>query len=290
MTDPSRQSKLLAETKTVTSNAKPMLRPDTAVTEQELAGYADANYFDWWRVWASAVEGGEVREQDGLLMAATGAPQAWWNIAIVADRMSNLDEAIRRATAYFDGRHHPFILRIREGVDPASERAADEAGLPYSDTIPGLVLYPIPAVEERQPGLEIRAVADSETLDQHVELVAHAFHMSPDLVGKLIPMSLIHHPRWHSYGGYADGQPVAASALFITDGVAGLYWIATAEGFRRCGFGEAMTWHVIREGTAAGCQVATLQASDMGRPTYERMGFRYVVGYRTFVRPEPSGQ
>ncbi|MHC4592413.1 MAG: GNAT family N-acetyltransferase [Planctomycetota bacterium] len=259
------------------------------MTDNELAAHADANYFDWWRVWASAVEGGEVREQDGLLIAATGAPQAWWNIAIVTGQLSEPERKIRQGIAYFDGRHQPFILRIRDGVDPASERAADANGLPYSDTIPGLVLYPIPAVEGRQPALEIRTVADSETLDQHVRLVAHAFHMSPNLVRALIPMNLIHRPRWRSYVGYAEGQPVAASALFISDGVAGVYWVATSEGYRRRGFGEAMTWHVIREGAAAGCRVATLQASDTGRPIYERMGFRHVAGYKTFVRPEPSG-
>jgi ribosomal protein S18 acetylase RimI-like enzyme len=259
------------------------------MTDKELAAHADANYFDWWRVWASSVEGGEVRERDGLLIAATGAPQAWWNIAIVTDQLRKPDERIRQATEYFDGRQQPFILRAREGVDTASERAAEINGLPYSDTIPGLVLFPIPAVEDGQADLEIRTVADGQTLNQHVYLVAHAFHMSPDQVGKLIPTNLIHHPRWRSYVGYADGQPAAASALFITDGVAGVYWVATAEGFRRRGFGEAMTWHAIREGTAAGCRVATLQASDMGRPIYERMGFRYVAGYKTFVRPEPSG-
>jgi GNAT superfamily N-acetyltransferase len=112
--------------------------------------------------------------------------------------------------------------------------------------------------------------------------------MSPDVVRKLSPMSLIRHPRWRSYVGYADGQPVATSALLITGDVAGVYWVATAEAFRGRGYGEAMTWHVVREGAAAGCRVAALQASDMGRPVYERMGFRYVAGYRTFVPPKPT--
>jgi hypothetical protein len=87
------------------------------VNDEELAGYADTNYFDWWRAWASAVEGGEVVERDGMLMAATGAPHAWWNIAMATRTLANPDEKIRQATAYFDGRGQPFIMRIREGVD-----------------------------------------------------------------------------------------------------------------------------------------------------------------------------
>jgi hypothetical protein len=34
-----------------------------------------------------------------------------------------------------------------------------------------------------------------------------------------------------------------------------------------------------------GCVMAALQASEMGRPVYERMGFRLVSPYRTFHRP-----
>jgi ribosomal protein S18 acetylase RimI-like enzyme len=255
---------------------------------KELAQHADTNYFDWWRVWASAVDGGEVREEDGLLIAVTGSPHAWWNVAAATRPLSKPDEQIRRAISYFDGRNQPFILRVREGVDPASEEAAEVNGLPYTDTLPGLVLDPIPSTDGRQAPLEIRTVADAEMLEQHVGLVAQAFHMSLDDVRMLIPMKLIDHPRWRSYVGYSDGQPAAASALLVTDSVAGVYWVATAEGFRRRGFGEAMTWHSLREGRAAGCRVATLQASDEGRPIYERMGFRFVAGYKTFVRPEPS--
>ena len=39
------------------------------------------------------------------------------------------------------------------------------------------------------------------------------------------------------------------------------------------------------DGVADGCSVAILQASDMGRPVYERMGFRTVVEYLGFVDP-----
>jgi hypothetical protein len=94
--------------------------------------------------------------------------------------------------------------------------------------------------------LDIRTTADAVTLDAHVQIVAHAFHISPDVVANLIPMRHIGHPRWRSYVGYSDGQPVAASALLVTDNIAGVYWVPTMEGFRGRGFGEAMTWHVIR--------------------------------------------
>jgi predicted acetyltransferase len=65
-----------------------------------------------------------------------------------------------------------------------------------------------------------------------------------------------------------------------------VYNIATVEGARRRGYGTAMTVRVALDGRAAGCDVAALQASEMGRPIYERLGYRTVVRYRAFADPE----
>jgi predicted acetyltransferase len=67
---------------------------------------------------------------------------------------------------------------------------------------------------------------------------------------------------------------------------AGIYNVATLPSHRKRGYGEAMTWRAVAGGAAAGCDVAILQASQMGRPIYERMGFRLVAPYRTFHRPD----
>ena len=40
-----------------------------------------------------------------------------------------------------------------------------------------------------------------------------------------------------------------------------------------------MTARVVTDGLAAGCTAAALQASDIGRPMYERLGFRTAVSY-----------
>ena len=51
-----------------------------------------------------------------------------------------------------------------------------------------------------------------------------------------------------------------------------------------------MTMRIIDDGLAEGCDVAILQASDMGKPTYERLGFRTVVEYVGYVDPATLGR
>jgi predicted GNAT family acetyltransferase len=88
------------------------------------------------------------------------------------------------------------------------------------------------------------------------------------------------------YLGEAGGRAVAASTLVQTGSTAGIYNVATVNAFRRRGIGEAMTWHCVSYGLDSGCSLAVLQASSMGRPVYERMGFRTVAPYRTFHRKD----
>jgi GNAT superfamily N-acetyltransferase len=65
---------------------------------------------------------------------------------------------------------------------------------------------------------------------------------------------------------------------FRTDEVVGIHNVATIESARGRGYGTAMTWATIAD-AEPGVRVAVLKASALGRPVYERMGFRAVVEY-----------
>jgi predicted acetyltransferase len=71
--------------------------------------------------------------------------------------------------------------------------------------------------------------------------------------------------------------------------VAGIYFVSTLLEFRRRGFGEAMTWRGVLDGRATGCRLSYLRASRMGRPMYEKIGFRVVEEYRGWRKPRAEG-
>ena len=49
----------------------------------------------------------------------------------------------------------------------------------------------------------------------------------------------------------------------------------------------SMSRRAVADGVVAGCDVAALQASEMGRPIYERLSFQTVVRY-AYVDPVPG--
>lgn len=253
--------------------------------EQELRRRTDANYVSFWSLYGSMHDSGEVREKGGIVCVDSGTKIPMLNNAFVVRPLSRPEEQIADVVRFFDARKTPFCVRITEGLDSAAERACESLGLPYSDSVPGMALENMRGGGRHLDGLEIRIAHDEKTYDEHIALTAAQFGFPIEIAQLLYSRRMLEMDDTEFYVGYVDGEPVAASALYVHQRVAGIYNVATDERFRRRGIGEAMTWQCVQRGASMGCIMAALQASDMGRPIYERMGFRLVSPYRTFHRP-----
>lgn len=258
--------------------------PSLPLPPEELVRRIDDNLFETFRILARTAPRGEIRESDGLLLVATGAPVPWFNIAYVTRPLNDPSTAMADACAFFDERHLPFVVRVRENTDTPTERAAEAAGLPFTDAVPGMVLGDIGPRGTFLEHIAIRRVQGSNVAD-HIGVVADSFGMPHDMVSSFVSQQLGEEPDFELYVGYHHDRPVAASALAVSHRVAGVYNVGTVREYRNQGIGEAMTWHAIRQGALANCRIASLQSSRMGEPIYRRMGFRTVTTYRTFARP-----
>ena len=179
----------------------------------------------------------------------------------------------------------PFVVRLREGIDDRFVRTLARAGLEpegEATSTPGMVAFPIDhdsIARHAAPELEIRRVTDAPGIDAHRQVVTAGFGSDRAVaLGTACP-DLLDRPECVVYVGYADGAPVVSGLGWRSGRTIGVYSIATVESARRRGYGAAMVARVVADGVDAGCDVAALQASEMGRPIYERQGFRTVVRY-----------
>jgi hypothetical protein len=176
------------------------------------------------------------------------------------------------------------IVTLPETLDEL-ESIIREMNLTETEVFPGMVLDPIP---DARPGhreeFEIRQVSGSEEITQFLRTGASGFgtplnYFDVWKAGILAGASLSW-SRGANYLGYVGGKPVATISTRIRTGdVAGIYFVSTLAEFRRWGFGEAMTWRAIADARTTGCTLSYLQASRMGRPIYEGMGFRVFEEY-----------
>ena len=129
---------------------------------------------------------------------------------------------------------------------------------------------------------EIRPV-DEESWHAHTSTMADGFGMPLDLVRSVLPVALATSRDYAAFTAHIDGTVVSTSALVVSDGVAGVYNVATPQAYRGRGFGGATTRAAVAEGMRRGCALTTLQSSAMGYPLYRDMGYRTVVEWRSYT-------
>lgn len=121
-------------------------------------------------------------------------------------------------------------------------------------------------------GVEIVEVADDKGMADYDWAVIRGFPLMYSdgryLPGVLRP-SFVGGP-WRFFVAYVDGAPVSVASAFVAEGISQVEWVATLPDHRGKGIGEALTW---RATLAEPDLPATLIASDLGRPIYERIGF-----------------
>ena len=81
---------------------------------------------------------------------------------------------------------------------------------------------------------------------------------------------------------------LAASMLYLHDGLAGIYGVATKPDHRGKGLGAHLTAEPLRTAWQEGYNTGLLQASAMGAPVYKRIGFRSHGDMALFVRVPES--
>lgn len=241
---------------------------------------------DLLRVWRALASGrpdprAGVREDDGLLLVSTAVPFASFNGAFA---LAGCDAATAHdtAAAYFAEKRVPYVFRVSPDA-PDVAAALTHAGMTPA---PPLALMATPLPERTPPlppGLEVERADTPERLGRHAALLAASFNLPVEIMVGFLADVPLRDPRLLAFNGLLHGEPVAASAVFVEDDVAGIYDVATLPHCRGQGLGEAMTWHAIRAGLAAGAGVAVLQPSPMGLPLYARMGFGVVAEWLQFT-------
>jgi len=131
-------------------------------------------------------------------------------------------------------------------------------------------------------GLELRRV-DLETAATFASVLNVGFSYPAEYVRGSIFAAAVGQPGWYHYLAYVDGEPAAASAMFVADGVADCFVAATLPEARGRGAQTALIQRRLADGAAAGCDLATAQSvvTNASPRNFARQGFQPV--YRRWI-------
>ena len=242
-----------------------------------LEGFADS-----WRYFARAKFG--LHEQDGILAGCTGGRVAYCNQALVVHEPQDPAGALASAMAYFDGLHLPFMLQVPEGS--AVNEAIRGTGLIWTGRVPFMLLDPIDDSMWRKapPELEI-APAVAADVGELESVLNETFGMPLDSVRTFALGRFVGHEDVLMFVGRLEGKIVTTATSLLSGDSAGVFQVGTLEQHRGKGLGNVMTGHAIKAAVEKGARISYLQASALGKPVYEAMGFKTVLQHSLFEPP-----
>lgn len=262
------------------------------LSDDDLAASCHANCIEYAREGARrSYATSELCERDGVLLFATGSDfPVFANGAFRLDPSVPAAEVIGLADAWFAERSRGWSLGTTSwaGGDDDLKAAAEDAGLFAVTDTPGMVCDERVDEGEAPAGIELRRLTSPAEADAFVAMCDLAYTSLGLPQGVFTAMAAppmrTPPPREITLGAFDGDELVSGAQLLLSDGIAGIYAVGTAESARGRGLAELVTRRITNLGFDLGAPVVTLQASPMGEAIYRRIGYRELYRYVTHAR------
>jgi len=243
----------------------------------------DHNYLVSMGLLMSNSISGEFYDTYDVGIINSGVPNRLYNIVFIKRKPKKPERVIQKWERFLESRGLPFRVSIPPGFEEGYVPLLEETGYEQIEPETVMILSDLPERVEGKSGLIIKGVVTSDELSHFQETAAKGFSLPEGAGPFAITAQIRDLPDVELFVGYANGLPASTSMLIKTESAAGIYWVATREEYRGRGFGEAMTRHAALAGRVKGCAFASLQATAMGRPVYERIGFVNPYNYMVYA-------
>jgi GNAT superfamily N-acetyltransferase len=231
----------------------------------------------------------DIGRAGSLLCTVTPFPFASYN-RVMNVRLTDgeVDQAIEAVKAAHGTTGVPGSWWLESRSTPAGlPDALRRAGYVAEDTAPAMAVQigELPAVV-LPPGVELFFVRGHEEMLAAQLVIATGFGRPPDLGREMAeviaPLGDEPDSPIRVVVATLNGELVATATAITSDGVCGVFMVATLPEARGKGLGRATTLAVLHDARERGAHTGVLHASELGFSVYLRMGFRHVGDYRRF--------
>jgi GNAT superfamily N-acetyltransferase len=240
------------------------------MVEAEVLRRWRAGHRAFHRWFDGASPGARVLErEDGIMyLVCPARPERSLVNAVLYERAAALPAALPElAREYDDARVRAWTVWVHPG-DRAAAAACEGAGH-VLDATPELMWAPLDALDLATEGVDIDEDPGWATIG---DLNDAAYGLPPDHLA-----ITLHDARpTDDVRAVAriDGRPVASAAAVLTEANAEVVLVATLAHARGRGLATACIRSCLDRAQAAGATTTTLEATKLGRPVYERLGYR----------------
>jgi hypothetical protein len=252
---------------------------------------AHLNLVDSSRLFYELDPGAAIEAEPGWLFGAGSATHpVISNAAFRRDDGVDAEDFVAGAQEFFAQRGRRFSIWLRAGQDADSDlaAAAEGAGFQAVYEMPEMLLGAPLATEPLPAGAELRRLTDPEQAPDFWRVAKAAYASNgfpPEVFAGYTRHEGLLAESVAAFVAYLDGEPASIAMTIVNNGVAGIYWVGSLERARGKGLGRAVTVAASNAGFALGAEIASLQASPMGKPIYLKMGYEPAYDYRLSISP-----
>jgi GNAT superfamily N-acetyltransferase len=242
-----------------------------------------------WEHMARHHPNGEIVRYPGATAAWCHGQWAFMNMIILSAPVgddADLDRRLATAVEHGQNRSKPWMFCCCRDYLPngSNPEVFERYGLVQAMSVTGMVSDNLKPPARGGSSLQFRPVADAETRRAVADINAVCYGVPNDWGRELFAVPEIWTSGNFGCVGYVGNIAVTTATTVILDGVRNVGLVATLPEHRQRGYAEAAMRHSLDMAHAATGIVRTvLHATPMGRPVYERMGYRPVTEFDVYA-------
>jgi GNAT superfamily N-acetyltransferase len=229
-----------------------------------------ASMFGAWRLIAESSEGGRTIDRLGLLACIVPATpgRSVFNSVIYSDPAALAESLAGLGPAYDEAGIEAWTVWVPES-DSGSAGLLEAAGHRLDAAPRGMAMELAGAEQPDMAGIEWSREGDVVALAR----INDAAYGDPPGTFEAA-LGGLPRDRLHLYYASVDGEVSAAMMTLDFDGDTEVAFVATTPAARGRGLATALMRQSLWDARERGCETATLQATRLGAPVYQRVGFR----------------
>jgi GNAT superfamily N-acetyltransferase len=233
--------------------------------------------------------GSVTRSRPGLEMFAFGGgdiPE--FNLAYIRGKdIEALDAALSECQSFYAGLRRRYLVNapnLEESILQRGWKEADAFKTMHID------LDAVADSYDPAPGIILRRVFGVDGMDDVTRVLCPAWGISKpcqeDVFRMMRGLDISAKGAFSAFVLYLDGLPASSLLIFRQNEIAGVQLVSTLPSQRGKGLAQKLMLHALRSARQEGATHSVLEATKMGAPTYERIGFKASGWSRYLIPPE----
>jgi N-acetylglutamate synthase-like GNAT family acetyltransferase len=226
----------------------------------------------WYRLMGQGSDGARTLERPGVIAALVpSAPERSVVNAVVYEDAGALAAAYHDVAAAYQEIGAKWTVWVHSGDDEAAS-LLDRAGHVLDAEPVAMALDLAASRVERPPDGALEDWTAAGELSDVGAINDRAYPFGGDAFSRAL--TRLPDGAARIYIARDDGKPVACCAMVDDGANSEVQMVAVVPEARGKGLSRALLSHALADATARGMETSTLVATRLGRPVYERLGFR----------------